>query len=80
METIGDAYMAVSGLPIRNGDKHAADIAVFSLHLLSAVHLFKIPHLEMKLKIRIGIHTGCHSYYVFVCSNRHCTSLVYINQ
>ena len=59
VETIGDAYMIVSGLPIRNEQRHAGEVATFALNLLSAVHLFPIPHLpDKELKIRIGIHTG----------------------
>jgi guanylate cyclase len=44
VETIGDAYMVASGLPIRNGDHHAAEIASLALHLLSEIRNFHIRH------------------------------------
>lgn len=49
----------VSGLPLRNGDQHAGQIASMSLELLNAVRNHKIPHRPNDtLKLRIGIHTG----------------------
>ncbi|XP_068086160.1 guanylate cyclase 32E [Anabrus simplex] len=59
VETIGDAYMVVSGLPIRNGVKHAAEIASMSLDLLERVKRFRVRHRPSdSLKLRIGIHSG----------------------
>uniref|UniRef100_A0A672QL66 Guanylate cyclase n=1 Tax=Sinocyclocheilus grahami TaxID=75366 RepID=A0A672QL66_SINGR len=59
VETIGDAYMVVSGLPVRNGKLHGHEIARMSLALLEAVKSFKIRHRpDEQLKLRIGIHSG----------------------
>ncbi|OWA54018.1 Guanylate cyclase 2G, partial [Hypsibius exemplaris] len=59
VETIGDAYMVVSGLPRRNGINHGREIAALSLDLLDIVKEFEIFHLPGEfLKIRIGLHTG----------------------
>lgn len=59
VETIGDAYMVVSGLPERNGDNHAREIGLMALAILDAVKSFSIKHKpEYQLKIRIGIHSG----------------------
>lgn len=59
METIGDAYMVASGLPKRNGNRHAGEIANMSLDILSAVGTFKMRHMpEVPVRIRIGLHSG----------------------
>ena len=59
VETIGDAYMVVSGLPVRNGKLHAREIAGMSLALLEQVKTFKIRHRPNdQLRLRVGIHTG----------------------
>ncbi|KAL3842572.1 hypothetical protein ACJMK2_020566, partial [Sinanodonta woodiana] len=54
VETIGYAYVLVSGLPERNGNFHVRKIARVSLAILDAVQHFVIPHKpERELKIRI---------------------------
>ncbi|XP_041371525.1 atrial natriuretic peptide receptor 2-like [Gigantopelta aegis] len=59
VETIGDAYMVASGLPIRNGILHAGEICSMALKLLSSIVNFKIAHRSNKqLQLRIGVHTG----------------------
>ncbi|RMX46258.1 hypothetical protein pdam_00000707 [Pocillopora damicornis] len=59
VETIGDAYVVASGLPNRNGMRHAGEISNMSLDLLSAMTTFKIRHVPgRQLQLRIGIHTG----------------------
>ncbi|XP_037537374.1 retinal guanylyl cyclase 2 [Nematolebias whitei] len=59
VETIGDAYMVASGVPNRNGNRHAAEVANMSLDILHSIGAFKIKHMpEIKVKIRIGLHSG----------------------
>ncbi|XP_043542415.1 atrial natriuretic peptide receptor 2-like [Chiloscyllium plagiosum] len=59
VETIGDAYMVVSGVPKENGIDHASEIASMALDLVAVCNTFKIPHKpQTKLKIRAGIHSG----------------------
>eukprot|EP00095_Tigriopus_kingsejongensis_P000210 maker-scaffold41_size498431-snap-gene-3.28 protein:Tk00210 transcript:maker-scaffold41_size498431-snap-gene-3.28-mRNA-1 annotation:"atrial natriuretic peptide receptor 2-like" len=74
VETIGDAYMVVSGLPTRNDDNHAPQIARMSLKLLERVKTFKVRHKpDYKLKLRIGIHSGtCCAGVVGVKMPRYC--------
>ncbi|KAK4286964.1 hypothetical protein Pmani_039956 [Petrolisthes manimaculis] len=74
VETIGDAYMVVSGLPVRNGTKHTREIASMSLALLREVETFTITHRpEEKLKLRIGMHTGpCVAGVVGLKMPRYC--------
>ena len=44
METINDSYMVASGLPVKNGNKHAAEIATMALDLLAGSCIFVVPH------------------------------------
>ncbi|CAH1257745.1 NPR1 [Branchiostoma lanceolatum] len=74
VETIGDAYMVVSGLPLRNGNLHAREVARMSLALLAAVSSFKIRHRPQdQLRLRIGIHSGpCVAGVVGLKMPRYC--------
>lgn len=59
--------MVVSGLPERNGDNHAKEIALMALAILDAVQMFTIQHKpDAQLKVRIGIHTGTR-FTIFRC-------------
>ncbi|XP_035009737.1 retinal guanylyl cyclase 2 [Hippoglossus stenolepis] len=74
VETIGDAYMVASGLPKRNGNKHAAEIAHMSLNILSSVGTFRMRHMpDVPVRIRIGIHSGsCVAGVVGLTMPRYC--------
>ncbi|XP_076677166.1 atrial natriuretic peptide receptor 1 isoform X3 [Andrena cerasifolii] len=74
VETIGDAYMVVSGLPVRNGMNHAREIARMSLALRDTVMTFSIRHRpNEQLKLRIGMHSGpCVAGVVGLKMPRYC--------
>ena len=59
VETIGDAYMVCSGLPVRNENRHAGEISTMALDLLAQCGHFTIKHMpEVPLRVRIGLHSG----------------------
>ncbi|XP_026320713.1 atrial natriuretic peptide receptor 1-like [Hyposmocoma kahamanoa] len=59
VETIGDAYMVVSGLPQRNGDQHAREICLMALAVVEAVRSFVVRHRPThRLEVRVGVHSG----------------------
>ncbi len=71
IETIGDAYMVASGLPVKNDDAHAGEVCSLSLHLLGDVAKnFTIRHMAGKsLLLRIGIHSGTDNEFSFTGHN-----------
>ncbi|XP_075235851.1 retinal guanylyl cyclase 1 [Lycorma delicatula] len=73
VETIGDAYMVVGGLPVRITD-HADQVATMALDLLHQSGQFKIRHLPYTpLRLRIGLHTGpCCAGVVGLTMPRYC--------
>uniref|UniRef100_A0A8D2IXN0 Guanylate cyclase n=1 Tax=Varanus komodoensis TaxID=61221 RepID=A0A8D2IXN0_VARKO len=74
VETIGDAYMVASGLPKRNGHRHAAETANMALDILSSVGSFQVRHLPgVPIRIRIGLHSGpCAAGVVGLIMPRYC--------
>ena len=54
VETINDTYMVASGLPERNGDRHAAEIANLCLELMAITPSIMVLHdSSMRLRIRL---------------------------
>ena len=56
IKTIGDAYMAVAGLPVPVAD-HVARAAHMALDMMDAIERHNVGN-EHKLKVRIGLSTG----------------------
>ncbi|CAD5223083.1 unnamed protein product [Bursaphelenchus okinawaensis] len=59
VETIGDAYMIVSGIPQENGSRHLMNISDVALGFMAYLKDFPVPHRpESRIRIRAGLHTG----------------------
>uniref|UniRef100_A0A914WJR5 Guanylate cyclase domain-containing protein n=1 Tax=Plectus sambesii TaxID=2011161 RepID=A0A914WJR5_9BILA len=59
VETIGDAYMVVSGAPKTNNADHSNEVCTMALDTLREIGDLRIPHCQTEtLLMRIGIHTG----------------------
>uniref|UniRef100_A0A667XKQ5 Guanylate cyclase n=1 Tax=Myripristis murdjan TaxID=586833 RepID=A0A667XKQ5_9TELE len=74
VETIGDAYMVASGLPKRNGNRHAVDICRMALDILAFIGTFQLRHMPgIPVWIRIGVHSGpCAAGVVGMKMPRYC--------
>lgn len=57
VETIGDAYMVVSGLPEKTTN-HAEEIMEMGFDMLDAISALLNPATGQPLKIRVGCHSG----------------------
>lgn len=57
METIGDAYMVVSGAPEKD-QNHAEKTCDMGLDMIDAITDLKDPSTGQHLRIRVGIHSG----------------------
>ncbi|CAD5233028.1 unnamed protein product [Bursaphelenchus xylophilus] len=59
VETIGDAYMIVSGIPQENGSRHLMSVSDVALGFMRYLEDFPVPHrLQDRIRIRAGLHTG----------------------
>ncbi|RCN47835.1 adenylate/guanylate cyclase catalytic domain protein [Ancylostoma caninum] len=74
VESIGDGYLCVSGLPTRNGCNHIREIAEMSLCFMDYVSSFRIPELPKEnIELRIGINSGpCVAGIVGLSMPRYC--------
>ncbi|GMR46851.1 hypothetical protein PMAYCL1PPCAC_17046, partial [Pristionchus mayeri] len=59
VETIGDAYMFVSGVPEENGVRHLTSICSIALDIHSFLHEYRAPHsATLRVRCRLGVSTG----------------------
>uniref|UniRef100_A0A7I4YP18 Guanylate cyclase n=1 Tax=Haemonchus contortus TaxID=6289 RepID=A0A7I4YP18_HAECO len=74
VESIGDGYLCVSGLPVRNGHEHIREIAELSLSFMKFVDEFRMSALPReRVQLRIGVNSGpCVAGVVGLSMPRYC--------
>ncbi|EGT33806.1 hypothetical protein CAEBREN_31084 [Caenorhabditis brenneri] len=66
VESIGDGFLCVSGLPNRNGVEHIRQIVEMSLQFMEFCKNFRIPHLPReRVELRIGVNSGKSYFSIF---------------
>ncbi|XP_059158525.1 adenylate cyclase, germination specific-like [Physella acuta] len=59
VETVGDQYLVVSGVPLRNGNAHIVEIANMALGLLELTSQLTVDHLPtLPIRLKFGMCTG----------------------
>ncbi|OQV24879.1 Atrial natriuretic peptide receptor 2 [Hypsibius exemplaris] len=77
-EIIGafDAYKWVSGLPVRNGNRHSAEVARMSLRMFAEVKSIASLNMDADgepVRLKLGLHTGaCVAGVVGLKAPRYC--------
>ncbi|VDL75676.1 unnamed protein product [Nippostrongylus brasiliensis] len=74
VESIGDGYLCVSGLPVRNGHQHVREIAQMSISFMAYVDGFRVvPFPRERIQLRIGLNSGpCVAGVVGLSMPRYC--------
>ncbi|PIC23996.1 hypothetical protein B9Z55_017495 [Caenorhabditis nigoni] len=74
VESIGDGFLCVSGLPNRNGVEHIRQIVEMALGFLEYCDKFRMPHLPReRVELRVGINSGpCVAGVVGLSMPRYC--------
>ncbi|KAL3121719.1 hypothetical protein niasHT_003510 [Heterodera trifolii] len=74
VESIGDGYLCVSGLPNRNGTLHAKHCADMAIKFIQALLNFRIlDHPNERVRLRVGLHSGpCVAGVVGLAMPRYC--------
>ncbi|PIC43507.1 hypothetical protein B9Z55_004219 [Caenorhabditis nigoni] len=74
VESIGDGFLCVSGLPNRNGVDHIRQIVEMALGFLEFCDKFRIPHLPReRVELRVGVNSGpCVAGVVGLSMPRYC--------
>eukprot|EP00116_Pleurobrachia_bachei_P008741 sb/3469003/ len=57
VETVGDAYLLVGGLPTKD-DNHAKYAANIAIEMVQKIQQVKVDFLKSSISVKLGIHTG----------------------